>query len=217
MTVTGKTISENLKEVSNQANPSQKIILPIENPLSPEGHLVILKGNISPEGSVAKISGIKTRRIEGPARVFNSEEECLDAIIKDHIIDGDIVVIRYEGPKGGPGMREMLAPTSALVGKGLGDKVGLITDGRFSGGTHGLVVGHVAPEAQVGGVIGLIQEGDKIVIDIANRVLDAVLSNEEIKLRKERWKPLAQKYKKGVLAKYAKLVSSASIGAITDE
>jgi len=217
MTVTGKTVSENLKEVSNQANPSQKIILPIENPLSPEGHLVILKGNISPEGSVAKVSGIKTRRIEGPARVFDSEEECLDAIIKDQIIDGDIVVIRYEGPKGGPGMREMLAPTSALVGKGLGDKVGLITDGRFSGGTHGLVVGHVAPEAQVGGVIGLIQEGDKVVIDIENRVLDVILSDEEIKLRKEKWKPLAPKYKKGVLAKYEKLVSSASIGAITDE
>jgi len=217
MTVTGETVSENLKEVSNQANPSQKIILPIENPLSPEGHLVILKGNISPEGSVAKVSGIKTRRIEGPARVFDSEEECLDAIIKDQIIDGDIVVIRYEGPKGGPGMREMLAPTSALVGKGLGDKVGLITDGRFSGGTHGLVVGHVAPEAQVGGVIGLIQEGDKVVIDIENRVLDVILSDEEIKLRKEKWKPLAPKYKKGVLAKYEKLVSSASIGAITDE
>jgi len=217
MTVTGKTVSENLKEVPNQANPSQKIILPIENPLSPEGHLVILKGNISPEGSVAKVSGIKTRRIEGLARVFDSEEECLKAIINDQIIEGDIVVIRYEGPKGGPGMREMLAPTSALVGKGLGDKVGLITDGRFSGGTHGLVVGHVAPEAQVGGVIGLIQEGDKIVIDIENRLLDAVLSDEEIKLRKEKWKPLAPKYKKGVLAKYAKLVSSASIGAITDE
>jgi len=217
ITVTGKTVSENLKDVSDQANPSQKIILPIENPLSPEGHLVILKGNISPEGSVAKISGIKTRRIEGPARVFDSEEECLDAIIKDQIIDGNIVVIRYEGPKGGPGMREMLAPTSALVGKGLGDKVGLITDGRFSGGTHGLVVGHVAPEAQVGGVIGLIQEGDKVVIDIENRVLDVILSDEEIKLRKEKWKPLAPKYKKGVLAKYEKLVSSASIGAITDE
>jgi len=217
MTVTGKTVSENLKDVPDQANHSQKIILPIENPLSPEGHLVILKGNISPEGSVAKVSGIKTRRIEGPARVFDSEEECLDAIIKDQIIDGDIVVIRYEGPKGGPGMREMLAPTSALVGKGLGDKVGLITDGRFSGGTHGLVVGHVAPEAQVGGVIGLIQEGDKVVIDIENRVLDVILSDEEIKLRKEKWKPLAPKYKKGVLAKYEKLVSSASIGAITDE
>lgn len=217
MTVTGKTVSENLKDVPSQANPSQKIILPIEKPLSPEGHLVILKGNISPEGSVAKVSGIKTRRIEGPARVFNSEEECLDAIINDKIINGDIVVIRYEGPKGGPGMREMLAPTSALVGKGLGDKVGLITDGRFSGGTHGLVVGHVAPEAQVGGVIGLIQEGDKIVIDIENRTLDAILSDEEIKLREEKWKPLAPKYKKGVLAKYEKLVSSASIGAITDE
>jgi len=217
MTVTGETVSENLKDVSSKANDNQKVILPIENPLSPEGHLVILKGNISPEGSVAKVSGIKTRRVEGPARVFDSEEECLDAIIKDQIIDGDIVVIRYEGPKGGPGMREMLAPTSALVGKGLGDKVGLITDGRFSGGTHGLVVGHVAPEAQVGGVIGLIQEGDKIVIDIENRLLDVILSDEEIKLRKEKWKPLAPKYKKGVLAKYAKLVSSASIGAITDE
>ena len=217
MTVTGKTISENLKDVPSQANDNQKIILPIENPLSSEGHLVILKGNISPEGSVAKVSGIKTRRVEGPARIFNSEEECLDAIINDQIIEGDIVVIRYEGPKGGPGMREMLAPTSALVGKGLGDKVGLITDGRFSGGTHGLVVGHVAPEAQVGGVIGLIQEGDKIVIDIENRLLDVILSDEEIKLRKEKWKPLAPKYKRGVLAKYAKQVSSASIGAITDE
>jgi len=217
MTVTGKTISDNLKEVPSQANENQKIILPIESPLSPEGHLVILKGNISPEGSVAKVSGIKTRRIEGPARVFNSEEECLDAIINDQIIEGDIVVIRYEGPKGGPGMREMLAPTSALVGKGLGDKVGLITDGRFSGGTHGLVVGHVAPEAQVGGVIGLIEEGDKVVIDIESRLLDVVLSDKEIKLRKEKWKPLPQKYKRGVLAKYAKLVSSASTGAITDE
>ena len=217
MTVTGETVSENLKDVSSKANDNQKVILPIENPLSPEGHLVILKGNISPEGSVAKVSGIKTRRVEGPARVFDSEEECLDAIINDQIIEGDIVVIRYEGPKGGPGMREMLAPTSALVGKGLGDKVGLITDGRFSGGTHGVVVGHVAPEAQVGGVIGLIQEGDKVVIDIGNRVLDVILSNEEIKLRKEKWKPLAPKYKKGVLAKYEKLVSSASIGAITDE
>ena len=217
MTVTGKTISENLKDVPSQANNNQKIILPIENPLSAEGHLVILKGNISPEGSVAKVSGIKTRRIEGPARVFNSEEECLDSIINDQIIEGDIVVIRYEGPKGGPGMREMLAPTSALVGKGLGEKVGLITDGRFSGGTHGLVVGHVAPEAQVGGVIGLIEEGDQIVIDIENRLLDAILTDEEIKLRKEKWKPLAPKYQKGVLAKYEKLVSSASIGAITDE
>ena len=217
MTVTGQTIAENLKDVPSQVSSDQKVIRPIEKPLSPEGHLVILKGNLSPEGSVAKVSGIKTRRIEGPARVFNSEEECLDAIINDKIIAGDIVIIRYEGPKGGPGMREMLAPTSALVGKGLGDKVGLITDGRFSGGTHGLVVGHVAPEAQLGGVIALVQEGDKVVIDIENRSLDALLSDEDIKLRKEKWTPFPPKYKRGVLSKYEKLVSSASIGAITDE
>ena len=217
MTVTGKTIAENLKDISAQPNPDQKTILPIEEPLSPEGHLVILKGNISPEGSVAKVSGIKPRRVEGPARVFNSEEECLDAIINDKIKEGDVIVIRYEGPKGGPGMREMLAPTSAIVGKGLGDKVGLITDGRFSGGTYGLVVGHVAPEAQVGGTIALINEGDTVVIDINKRSLDVLLSDEEIEKRKEKWKPLPPKYKRGVLAKYAKLVSSASIGAITDE
>ena len=217
ITVTGQTIAENLKDVPSQVSSDQKVIRPIEKPLSPEGHLVILKGNVSPEGSVAKVSGIKTRRIEGPARVFNSEEECLDAIINDKIIAGDIVIIRYEGPKGGPGMREMLAPTSALVGKGLGDKVGLITDGRFSGGTHGLVVGHVAPEAQLGGVIALVQEGDKVVIDIENRSLDALLSDEDIKLRKEKWTPFPPKYKRGVLSKYEKLVSSASIGAITDE
>lgn len=217
ITVTGQTIAENLKDVPSQVSSDQKVIRPIEKPLSPEGHLVILKGNLSPEGSVAKVSGIKTRRIEGPARVFNSEEECLDAIINDKIIAGDIVIIRYEGPKGGPGMREMLAPTSALVGKGLGDKVGLITDGRFSGGTHGLVVGHVAPEAQLGGVIALVQEGDKVVIDIENRSLDALLSDEDIKLRKEKWTPFPPKYKRGVLSKYEKLVSSASIGAITDE
>ena len=217
MTVTGQTIAENLKDVPSQVSSDQKVIRPIEKPLSPEGHLVILKGNLSPEGSVAKVSGIKTRRIEGPARVFNSEEECLDAIINDKIVEGDIVIIRYEGPKGGPGMREMLAPTSALVGKGLGEKVGLITDGRFSGGTHGLVVGHVAPEAQLGGVIALVQEGDKVVIDIENRSLDALLSDEDIKLRKEKWTPFPPKYKRGVLSKYEKLVSSASIGAITDE
>jgi len=217
ITVTGQTIAENLKDVPSQVSSDQKVIRPIEKPLSPEGHLVILKGNLSPEGSVAKVSGIKTRRIEGPARVFNSEEECLDAIINDKIIAGDIVIIRYEGPKGGPGMREMLAPTSALVGKGLGDKVGLITDGRFSGGTHGLVVGHVAPEAQLGGVIALVQEGDKVVIDIESRSLDALLSDEDIKLRKEKWTPFPPKYKRGVLSKYEKLVSSASIGAITDE
>ena len=164
-----------------------------------------------------KFQELKPDRFEGSARVFNSEEECLDAIIKDQIIEGDIVIIRYEGPKGGPGMREMLAPTSALVGKGLGDKVGLITDGRFSGGTHGIVVGHVAPEAQVGGVIGLVEEGDTVSYRYRKRVLDVLLSDDEIKRRKEKWKPLPLKYKRGVLAKYAKLVSSASIGAITDE
>jgi dihydroxy-acid dehydratase len=217
MTVTGKTVRENLKDVPDQPNSNQSVIRPIENPISVEGHLVILKGNMSPEGSVAKVSGIKTHRFEGPARVFNSEEECLNAIINNQISEGNVVIIRYEGPKGGPGMREMLAPTSALVGKGLGDKVGLITDGRFSGGTHGIVVGHVAPEAQVGGVIGLVEEGDTIVIDIESRVLDAILSDDEIKRRQEKWKPLPPKYKRGVLAKYAKLVSSASVGAITDE
>ncbi len=217
ITVTGKTVVENLIDVPEQPDSSQKVILPIENPLSAEGHLVILKGNISPEGSVAKISGIKIRCIEGPARVFNSEEECLEAIIKDQISEGDIVIIRYEGPKGGPGMREMLAPTSALVGKGLGEKVGLITDGRFSGGTHGIVVGHVAPEAQVGGIIGLVEEGDSVVIDINKRELNVRLTDDEIELRKQKWKPLPLKYKKGVLAKYVKLVSSASVGAITDE
>jgi len=217
MTVTGKTVRQNLKDVPDQPNSNQSVILPIENPISIQGHLVILKGNISPEGSVAKVSGIKTHRFEGPARVFNSEENCLDAVINDQIIEGDVVIIRYEGPKGGPGMREMLAPTSALVGKGLGDKVGLITDGRFSGGTHGIVVGHVAPEAQVGGVIGLVEEGDTVIIDIEKRVLDVILSDDEIKQRKEKWKPLPLKYKRGVLAKYEKLVSSASIGAITDE
>ena len=217
MTVTGKTVRENLKDVPDQPNSNQSVIRPIENPISVEGHLVILKGNMSPEGSVAKVSGIKTHRFEGPARVFNSEEECLNAIINNQISEGNVVIIRYEGPKGGPGMREMLAPTAALVGKGLGDKVGLITDGRLSGGTHGIVVGHVAPEAQVGGVIGLVEEGDTIVIDIENRVLDAILSDDEIKRRQEKWKPLPPKYKRGVLAKYAKLVSSASIGAITDE
>jgi dihydroxy-acid dehydratase len=216
MTVTGKTVAENLKDVPDNPDPRQNVILPLDNPKSPKGHLVILKGNISPEGSVAKISGIKTRRIEGPARIFNSEEESLDAILANKIKAGDVVVIRYEGPKGGPGMREMLAPTSALVGEGLGDKVALITDGRFSGGTYGVVVGHVAPEAQVGGMIGLLEEGDTIVVDIDKHLLEVNLSETEIAKRKQNWKAPAIKYKSGVLAKYAKLVSSASKGAVTD-
>ena len=216
MTVTGKTVAENLKDVPDNPDPRQNVILPLDKPKSQKGHLVILKGNISPEGSVAKISGIKTRRIEGPARIFNSEEESLDAILANKINAGDVVVIRYEGPKGGPGMREMLAPTSALVGEGLGDKVALITDGRFSGGTYGVVVGHVAPEAQVGGMIGLLEEGDTIVVDIDKHLLEVKISEEEIEKRKKGWTAPAIKYKSGVLAKYAKLVSSASKGAVTD-
>jgi dihydroxy-acid dehydratase len=216
MTVTGKTVAENLKDIPDHPDPRQKVILPLDKPKSPKGHLVILKGNISPEGSVAKISGIKTRRVEGPARIFNSEEESLDAILANKINAGDVVVIRYEGPKGGPGMREMLAPTSALVGEGLGDKVALITDGRFSGGTYGIVIGHVAPEAQVGGMIGLLEEGDTIVVDIDKHLLEVKLSEDEIAKRKQNWKAPAIKYKSGVLAKYAKLVSSASKGAVTD-
>ncbi|MDP6736151.1 MAG: dihydroxy-acid dehydratase [Nitrospinaceae bacterium] len=217
LTITGKTVAENLEDVPSTPQPDQQVIWPVEKPISPQGHLVILKGNLSPEGSVAKVSGVKTRRMEGPARVFNSEEECLEAIINDQIQEGDMLIIRYEGPKGGPGMREMLAPTSALVGKGLGEKVGLITDGRFSGGTHGLVVGHVAPEAQVGGMLGLVEEGDTIIIDIEQHKLETHLTDDVIRRRKEQWKPTTTKYERGVLAKYAKLVSSASIGAVTDE
>ena len=216
MTVTGKSLAENLQNVLPY-DADQEIIMPLDKPIKKDSHLRILRGNLATEGAVAKITGKEGLTFRGNAKTFGCEEDALQAVLKDQIVEGDIVVIRYEGPKGGPGMREMLAPTSALVGKGLGEKVGLITDGRFSGGTHGLVVGHVAPEAQVGGVIGLIEEGDQIVIDIENRLLDAILTDEEIKLRKEKWKPLAPKYQKGVLAKYEKLVSSASIGAITDE
>ncbi|MFQ5450841.1 MAG: dihydroxy-acid dehydratase [Nitrospinaceae bacterium] len=216
LTVTGKTVEENLRDVPGQPDSRQDVILPLDRPKSPEGHLVILKGNLSPEGAVAKISGIKTRRIEGPARIFDSEEECLDAIIQNRINEGDVVVIRYEGPKGGPGMREMLAPTSALIGEGLGDKVALITDGRFSGGTYGIVVGHVAPEAQTGGLIALLEEGDRICIDIDRRVLEARLTDEVVQARKGKWSPPPIKYQSGALAKYAKLVSSASRGAVTD-
>jgi len=216
MTVTGKTVAENLKDVPSMPDPRQDVILPLSKPKSAKGHLVILKGNLSPEGSVAKISGINTRRVEGPARIFDSEEECLDAIMERKIKAGDVVVIRYEGPRGGPGMREMLAPTSALVGEGLGDKVALITDGRFSGGTYGIVVGHVAPEAQAGGLIALLEEGDTVVVDIDQHLLEAKLSDEEIDKRKKNWSAPPIKYKSGVLAKYAKLVSSASRGAVTD-
>ena len=216
ITVTGKTVAENLKDIPDAPAATQDVILPLSTPKSKEGHLVILKGNLSPEGCVAKVSGIKTHRIEGPAQIFNSEEECLDAIISDKIKAGDVVVIRYEGPRGGPGMREMLAPTSALVGKGLGESVGLLTDGRFSGGSYGLVIGHVAPEAQVGGAIGLVQEGDTITIDIDKNLIQLNVSDAELEKRKQQWQAPAIKYKTGALAKYAKLVSTASRGAVTD-
>ena len=216
LTVTGKTVAENLKDVPHQPPTNQDVILPIDQPKSTEGHLVILKGNLCIEGAVAKVSGVKTRNFTGPAIVFDSEEECLDAILEDTIKAGDVIVIRYEGPKGGPGMREMLAPTAAIVGKGLGGKVALITDGRFSGGTYGIVIGHVAPEAQVGGNLALLQNGDIIQIDIENNRVDVDLKQEELKNRSKSFKPKEIKYKKGVLAKYAKVVSSASRGAVTD-
>ena len=216
LTVTGKTVAENLKDVPDQPPINQDVILPIDQPKSTEGHLVILKGNLCLEGAVAKVSGVKTRNFTGPAIVFDSEEECLDAILEDTIKAGDVIVIRYEGPKGGPGMREMLAPTAAIVGKGLGGKVALITDGRFSGGTYGIVIGHVAPEAQVGGNLALLQNGDTIQIDIENNRVDVDLKQEELENRSKSFKPKEIKYKKGVLAKYAKVVSSASRGAVTD-
>ena len=216
LTVTGKTVAENLKDIPDQPSANQNVILPIDRPKSIEGHLVVLKGNLCSEGAVAKVSGVKTRKISGPAKVFNSEEECLDAILEDEIKPGDIIVIRFEGPKGGPGMREMLAPTAAIVGKGLGDKVALITDGRFSGGTYGIVVGHVAPEAQVGGNLALLNNGDIINIDIEKNRVDIDLTDDELETRRKSFKPKEIKYKKGVLAKYAKVVSSASRGAVTD-
>jgi dihydroxy-acid dehydratase len=181
-----------------------------------QGHLSILKGNLALEGAVAKISGVKNPIITGPARVFESEEDCLGAILANKINAGDVLVIRYEGPKGGPGMREMLAPTSAIIGAGLGDSVALITDGRFSGGTYGMVVGHVAPEAFVGGTIALVNEGDSITIDAHQRLIQLNVSDEELAARRANWKPPAPRYTKGVLAKYAKLVSTSSKGAVTD-
>ncbi len=216
LTISGQTVSEILKDIPATPGKDQDVIRQWDNPLYEQGHLAILKGNLSPEGCVAKITGVKTPKITGPAKIFESEESCMAAIVARKIQPGDIVVIRYEGPKGGPGMREMLSPTSALIGEGLGDSVGLITDGRFSGGTHGMVVGHVAPEAFVGGVIALVHEGDSITIDAENRLLQLNVSEEEISGRRAKWQPPEPRYTRGVLAKYAKLVSTASIGAITD-
>jgi len=216
LTITGKTMAEELRDVRESPPPRQDVIRPWTKPVSPHGHLVILKGNLASEGAVAKVSGVKTLKMKGPARVFDSEEACLAAILAGEIRRGEIVVIRYEGPKGGPGMREMLAPTSALVGTGLSDSVGLITDGRFSGATHGMVVGHLAPEAAVGGTIALVKEGDSILIDAEARVLQLEVADEELRRRRAAWKPPHPRYTSGVLAKYARLVSSSSLGAVTD-
>ncbi len=216
LTITGKTIAENLANVPSEPPSDQDVLRPFAKPVYEEGHLAILRGNLAPDGSVAKISGIKLREITGPARVFDSEEKCMEAIMADRIRAGDVVVVRYEGPKGGPGMREMLTPTSALIGKGLGDSVGLLTDGRFSGGTYGMVVGHVAPEAFVGGPIALVREGDSITIDAKQRLLQLNVPEAELEKRRAAFRPPAPRYTRGVLAKYAKLVSSAALGAVTD-
>lgn len=216
LTITGQRLHEMLANVPLPDFERQSVIRPINRPLYEQGHLAVLKGNLSPEGCVAKITGLKNPRIQGPARVFDSEEAAMSAILAQNIRAGDVVVIRYEGPKGGPGMREMLAPTAALVGQGLGESVGLITDGRFSGGTWGMVVGHVAPEAQVGGVIALVEEGDLITIDAHQRLLQLEVDETRLAERRRNWQAPAPKYTRGVLAKFAALAGSASRGAITD-
>ena len=216
LTITGNTIGDELSKIKTNSLDGQDVIRSFSNPLYKEGHLAILKGNLSPEGCVAKITGLKNPKITGPAKVFDSESDAMDAIISKKINHGDIVVIRYEGPKGGPGMQEMLAPTSALIGQGLGETVGLITDGRFSGATWGMVVGHVAPEAFVGGPIALINDGDSITIDAHERLIQLNVGQEELELRKAAWKKPSLKYKRGLLAKYSRLVTTASQGAITD-
>ncbi|MCL1490895.1 MAG: dihydroxy-acid dehydratase [Pseudanabaena sp. Salubria-1] len=216
ITITGQTVEELLKDIPTEPRADQDVIRPWDRPMYKQGHLSILRGNLALEGAVAKISGVKNPIITGLARVFESEEDCLGAILANKINAGDVLVIRYEGPKGGPGMREMLAPTSAIIGAGLGDSVALITDGRFSGGTYGMVVGHVAPEAFVGGTIALVNEGDSITIDAHQRLIQLNVSDDELTARRANWKPPAPRYTKGVLAKYAKLVSTSSKGAVTD-
>jgi dihydroxy-acid dehydratase len=216
LTISGETIAETLAHLSAEPRADQDVIRPWGKPLYAQGHLAVLRGNLAPEGSVAKIAGVKRPRITGPARIFESEEACLEVILAGGIRPGDVLVIRYEGPRGGPGMREMLAPTSAIIGAGLGDSVALITDGRFSGGTYGLVVGHVAPEAAVGGPIALVKEGDPITIDADERVLSVGVSEDELARRRTVWRPPAPRYTAGVLHKYARQVSSASLGAVTD-
>ncbi len=217
MTIHGKTMAQMLRDVPAEPRQDQDVIRPWSDPLYRQGHLTILKGNLSPEGCVAKITGLKQTSITGPARVFDSEPECLKAILAKTIKAGDVIVIRYEGPKGGPGMQEMLAPTSALIGQGLGASVALLTDGRFSGGTWGMVVGHVAPEAYEGGLIALVNEGDSITIDAKKRLIQLNVPAKELARRKKLWKAPKPRYTTGVLAKYMKLVSTASRGAITDD
>jgi len=216
MTITGRTIGEELVGVPARPRADQEVIRPFDRPMYAHGHLAILRGNLAPEGCVAKITGLKNPVITGPARVFDSEPQCMEAILAGRIKSGDVIVIRYEGPKGGPGMQEMLAPTSALIGQGLGESVGLVTDGRFSGGTWGMVVGHVAPEAYVGGTIALVEEGDSITIDAHRLLIQLDVDEKTLDARRARWRPPAPRYTRGVLAKYMRLVSTASLGAITD-
>ena len=216
MTVTGKTLAENLAYVEDYAE-GQDIIRDFDNPIKADSHLRILRGNLAPEGAVAKITGKEGEHFTGSAKVYNSENETYQAILNGDVVAGDVVVIRYEGPKGGPGMQEMLSPTSAIMGRGLGNDVALMTDGRFSGGSHGFVVGHVAPEAAEGGPIALVENGDQITIDAVSNQIVLHVDEAELERRRAAWKPLESKYKRGVLAKFAKLVGSASRGAVTDE
>ncbi len=216
-TIEGLTLKQVLAEVPSEPPADQEVIRPLSNPLYAKGHLAILKGNLAEEGAVAKISGVKTPVITGPARVFESEESALEAILAGGVHAGDVVVVRYEGPVGGPGMREMLSPTAAIVGQGLGESVALITDGRFSGGSYGLVVGHVAPEAAVGGTIALVQEGDSITVDAHQLLIQLNVETSELERRRAAWVRPEPRYRTGVLGKYARLVSSSSLGAVTDQ
>jgi dihydroxy-acid dehydratase len=215
LTVTGRTLAQNLAAVAPYP-PGQQVVRPLSDPIKKDSHLVILYGNIAPEGAVAKITGKEGVRFSGRARVFDGEERATAAILSGRVRAGDVVVIRYEGPKGGPGMREMLSPTGAIVGRGLGDKVALITDGRFSGGSHGFVVGHIAPEAALGGVLALLRNGDRLTIDAQRRRIDVELTAAELQRRRKAWKAPRPYARSGVLAKYARSVSSASLGAVTD-
>jgi dihydroxy-acid dehydratase len=216
LTITGRTMAEELNDIPGEPRKDQDVIRPWDKPMYAQGHLAILRGNLAPEGCVAKITGLKNPSITGPARVFDSETQTMEAIMAGQVKAGDVLVIRYEGPKGGPGMQEMLAPTAALIGQGLGESVGLITDGRFSGGTWGMVVGHVAPEAYVGGPIALVQEGDSITVDAHKRLIQLNVPDDELARRRAAWKQPAPRYKRGLMAKYMKLVSTASQGAVTD-